>query len=172
MTDGLTCVGAIAGAFGVKGEVRIKSFCATPGDIATYSPFTTEDGKREFKIEISRAMKGGFAGRIEGISNREEIEALKGTRLYVPLSRLPELPDDEFYHSDLIGLDVFDTGGEKLGHIRAVHDHGAGDLLEVFGPGLKSTVLLPFTKEAVPTIDLGAKRIIADPPEGLFPDGP
>jgi len=112
MPDPLTCVGAIAGAFGVKGEVRIKSFCATPKDIALYSPFTTEDGKRQFNIAISRSIKNGFAGRIEGIDNREDVEALKGTRLYVHMSRLPKLPDDEFYHTDLIGLDVFDTGGE------------------------------------------------------------
>ena len=168
-SETLTCVGAIAGAFGVRGDVRIKSFCATPADIGLYSPFSSEDGKTEFKIKISRPIKNGFAGRIEGIDNREEIEALKGTRLYIPLTRLPELPDDEFYHSDLIGLDVVDTGGEKLGHIRAVHDHGAGDLLEVFGPGWKSTVFLPFTKEAVPTVDLKGKKIITDPPAGLFP---
>jgi len=171
MPDALTCVGAIAGAFGVKGEVRIKSFCAEPSDIGSYSPFTTEDGKRQFKIKISRAIKNGFAGKIDGIDVREEVEALKGTRLYVELSRLPKLPDDEFYHTDLIGLDVYDTGGEKLGTIRAVHDHGAGDLLEVFGIGWSSTVLLPFTKEVVPTVDLEAKRIITDPPDGLFPDG-
>jgi 16S rRNA processing protein RimM len=171
MSDDLTCVGAIAGAFGVKGDVRIKSFCANPADIGSYSPFTSEDGTQEFKIKVSRPIKNGFAGRIEGMDNREAIEALKGTRLYVPLSRLPELPDDEYYHSDLIGLDVYDTGGQNLGQIRAVHDHGAGDLLEVFGQGWKSTVLLPFTKEAVPTVDLKAKRIITDPPEGLFHDG-
>lgn len=170
MADDLTCVGAIAGAFGVKGEARIKSFCAEPGDIKTYSPFTSEDGSRAFKITISRSIKNGFAGRIEGVNNREDVEALKGTRLYIPISRLPQLPDDEFYHSDLIGLDVFGTGGDKLGEVRAVHDHGAGDLLEVFGKGWKSTVLLPFTKEAVPTIDIASGRIIADPPEGLFPD--
>lgn len=171
MTETLTCVGAIAGAFGVRGDVRIKSFCATPEDIGLYSPFSSEDGARQFRIKILRPIKNGFSGKIEGITNKEDADALKGTRLYVPLDRLPELADDEFYHSDLIGLDVFDTGGVKLGHIRAVHDHGAGDLLEVFGPGLKSTVLLPFTKDAVPTVDLAQKRIIADPPEGLFPDG-
>ncbi len=170
MADGMTCVGAIAGAFGVKGEVRIKSFCANPADIGTYGPFSSEDGGRTFAISILRAIKNGFAGRIEGIDNREEIEALKGTRLYVPLARLPNLPDDEFYHSDLIGLDVYDTGGERLGEVRAVHDHGAGDLLEIFGKGWRSTVLLPFTKEVVPTVDLDAKRIVTDPPDGLFPD--
>lgn len=170
MPEALTCVGAIAGAFGVRGELRIKSFCAIPQDIADYSPFTSEDGAKSFDIKILRPIKNGFAARIPSINNKEDADALKGTRLYVPLDRLPKLPDDEFYHSDLINLDVYDTGGVKLGHIRAVHDHGAGDLLEVFGPGLKSTVLLPFTKEAVPTIDLDQKRIIADPPAGLFPD--
>ncbi len=171
MPDVLTCVGAIAGAFGVRGDVRIKSFCATPEDIGTYSPFTSEDGKTVFDVTIQRPIKNGFAGKVAGVENKEDADRLKGTRLYVPLKRLPKLPDDEFYHSDLIGLDVFDPGGAKLGHIRAVHDHGAGDLLEIFGPGLKSTVLLPFTKEAVPTVDLAAKRIVADPPDGLFPDG-
>jgi len=127
-------------------------------------PFVTEDGKQQFKIKISRAIKNGFAGRIEGMDNREEIEALKGTRLYVETSRLPELPDDEFYHSDLIGLEVFDTGGEKLGVVRAVHDHGAGDLLEVFGQGWTSTVLLPFTREAVPTIDMRCFPVFLDNP--------
>ena len=170
MADGLTCVGAIAGAFGVKGEVRIKSFCAAPEDIRDYSPFLSEDCSRSFEIQITRPIKNGFAGRIKGMDNREEVEALKGTRLYIPLSRLPKLPDDEFYHSDLIGLEVYDVGGALLGKVRAVHDHGAGDLLEVFGKGWKSTVLLPFTKEAVPTVDLSAGRIVTDPPEGLFPD--
>lgn len=170
MRETLTCVGAIAGAFGVRGEMRIKSFCASPEDIEAYSPFTDEDGTQEFDIKILRSIKNGFAGRMPSVHNKEDADALKGTRLFVPLNRLPSLPDDEFYHSDLIGLDVIDTGGEKLGHIRAIHDHGAGDLLEIFGAGLKNTVLLPFTKEAVPTIDLDAGRVIADPPEGLFPD--
>jgi 16S rRNA processing protein RimM len=89
-------------------------------------------------------------------------------RLYVPRDRLPSLPDDEFYHADLIGLEVFDTGGTSLGRVKAVLNHGAADLLEIHGPGLKSTVLLPFTREAVPTVDLSAGRIVADPPEGLF----
>ena len=168
--EALTCVGAIAGAFGVKGEARIKSFCAEPAAIGNYSPFTSEDGARNFTIRISRPIKNGFAGIIEGVANREDVEALKGTRLYIPTNRLPELPDDEFYHSDLIGLEVYDTGGAKLGKIRAIHDHGAGDLLEIFGIGWKTTALLPFTKETVPTIDVASGRLVADPPEGLFPD--
>ena len=167
MTDRV-CVGAIAGAFGVKGEVRLKSFTSVPEDIARYAPLETEDGSMAFDIDLGRPIKNGLAVRLSGIATKEQADALKGVRLYVPRDRLPALPDDEFYHADLIGLPVFDTGGTELGRVKAVHDHGAGDLLEIHGPGLKSTVLLPFTREAVPTVDLEAGRIIADPPDGLF----
>ncbi|MHA3915128.1 ribosome maturation factor RimM [Halovulum sp. GXIMD14793] len=163
------CVGAIAGAFGVRGEVRLKSFCADPGAIADYAPLTTEDGGTSYEVTITRPIKNGFAARLSGVPTREAAEALKGTRLYAPRDRLPALPDDEFYHTDLIGLEVFDTGGARLGKVSAVHDHGAGDLLEVSFGG--KSVLLPFTQEAVPTIDLTAKRAIIDPPDGLFDEG-
>ncbi len=166
--DKRTCVGAIAGAFGVRGEVRLKSFCAEPEAIADYAPLSTEDGRRDFTVKITRPVKGGFAAKLSGVLTREEAEALKGTRLYAPRDRLPSLPDDEFYHADLIGLEVFDTGGRLLGSVRSVQDHGAGDFLEVSGPGLKTPALLPFTREAVPTVDLDAGRLIADPPEGVF----
>ena len=162
------CVGAIAGAFGVKGEVRLKSFTSIPEDIAQYAPLETEDGAMEFDVIVERVIKNGLAVRLSGISTEEQADALRGVRLFVPRDRLPALPDDEFYHADLIGLPVFDTGGTQLGRVKAVHDHGAGDLLEIHGPGLKSTVLLPFTREVVPTVDLEAGRIVADPPEGLF----
>ena len=170
MSDDLICVGAISGAYGVRGEVRVKSFCAVPEDVAGYGPLTSEDGTRRFELRIIRPVKNGFSVRLSGVKTKEEADALKGMRLYADRTVLPDLPDDEFYHADLIGLDVLDTGGTVLGKIRAVHDHGAGDLLEVFGPGLKSTVLLPFTRDAVPTVDLSTGRVIADPPDGLFPD--
>ncbi len=164
------CMGAIMGAFGVRGEVRLKSFCAEPDALGDYGPLSTEDGGREFSVKITRAIKNGFAARLSGVNTKEQADALKGTQLFLPREALPELPDDEFYHSDLIGLEVLDTGGKKLGVVRAVHNHGASDLLEIFGPGLKTTALLPFTNEAVPTVDLKAGRIIADPPAGIFPD--
>ncbi len=168
MTDkDLICVGAISGAFGVRGEVRIKSFCADPAAIADYSPLMTEDG-RQFDLGITRAIKGGFAAKIVGLDNKEDADALRNTRLYTERSRLPALPDDEYYHSDLIGLEVVDTGGAVLGKVKAVLNHGAGDILEVFGKGMKEPALLPFTREAVPTVDLAAGRIVADPPAGLF----
>ncbi len=156
--EGMVCVGAIAGAFGVRGEARLKSFCAEPEAIGEYAPLTTEDG-RSFDVKLTRAIKDGFAARLSGIATREEAEALKGTRLYAPRERLPALPDDEFYHTDLIGLLVVDTGGAELGRVRAVHDFGAGDVLEVLGG---KELMLPFTRAVVPTVDLNARRIVAD----------
>ena len=162
------CVGAVAGSFGVAGEVRLKSFCAEPADIATYGPLSTEDGARSFDIRLTRPVKAGFAARLSGIATKEAADALKGTRLYAPRSALPALPDDEFYHSDLIGLTALDTGGGPMGRVAAVLNHGAGDLLELRGAGVEKPLLVPFTKAAVPTVDLGAGKIVIDPPEGLF----
>jgi len=163
MTDRI-CVGAVAGAFGVKGEVRLKSFCADPGSIAAYAPLWTEDGTRSFSVRITRPIPGGLAAQLGGIATREQAEALRGLRLFADRDRLPALPDDEFYHADLIGLAVLDTGGAPLGRVRAVHNHGAGDILEIQAPGGRA-ILLPFTRAIIPTVDLGSGRIIADPPE-------
>ncbi|MBR9652124.1 ribosome maturation factor RimM [Thalassovita aquimarina] len=166
--DDLICVGAIAGAYGVHGEVRLKSYTADPEAIEDYNPLTTEDGSRSFDVGIIRPIKNGLSVRLSTVTSKEEADALKGVKLYVPRDRLPSLPDGEYYHADLIGLEVFDTGGTKLGSVKSVLNHGAGDLLEIHGPGLKTTVLLPFTLEAVPTVDLAKGRIVTDPPEGLF----
>lgn len=164
----LICVGALAGAFGVRGEVRLKSFCAQPEDIADYAPLTDETGTKRYPLVMVRAIKNGFAVRVGGIETKEDADAARGLRLFAHRDQLPSLPDDEFYHADLIGLEVYDTGGQMLGQIKSVLNHGASDLLELHGPGLKNTVLLPFTKQVVPTVDLARGRIIADPPEGLF----
>ena len=169
MTDQI-CLGAIAGAFGIKGEVRLKSFTSQPEDVASYGALTSEDGSREFTVTLTgQTTKGALVVRLSDVLTKEQADDLRGVRLYVPRERLPALPDDEFYHADLIGLEVFDTAGDSLGRVKAVLNHGAGDLLEVHGPGLNSTVLLPFTHDAVPTVDLTQGRIITDPPEGLFP---
>ena len=168
MSDDLVCVGAIAGAFGVRGDVRLKSFCAQPDDIQTYSPLLTEDGSKSYTVTINSPIKNGFAARLGGVSTKEQADALSGARLYAPRDRLPSLPDDEYYYADLIGLQVLDTGGTLLGQVKSVMNHGAGDLLEIYADGLKDTVLLPFTHALVPTVDLDARRIIADPPDGLF----
>ena len=159
------CVGAIAGAFGVTGEVRLKSFCTEPSDIASYGPLTTEDGKREFRVTLTRPVAGGLGARIAGVTTREQADALRGTSLFVARDRLPSLPDDEFYHADLIGLVAFDVGGVELGKVTAIHNHGAGDIIEISPIRHKSALLLPFTKAIVPNVDLLAGRIVVDLPE-------
>ncbi len=156
------CVGAIAGAFGVRGEVRLKSFCAVAEDIATYGELFSEDGRRRFAVKLTRPVNGGLGARLSGIETKEQADALKGATLWADRAALPSLPDDEFYHADLIGLEVMDTGGASLGRVRAIYDHGAGDILEVYGSS--GILLIPFTRAAVPTVDLAARRIVADPP--------
>lgn len=168
MTTDLICVGAISGAFGVHGEVRLKSFTADPTALADYAPLTTENGEQQFEVTITREISQGFAARLSGVLTKEQADKLRGVRLYAPRDRLPNLPDDEFYHADLIGLGVFDTGGAALGSVKAVHNHGASDLLEVQLSESSKTVLLPFTLAVVPTVDLASGRIVVDPPMGLM----
>ncbi|MEM6589195.1 MAG: ribosome maturation factor RimM [Pseudomonadota bacterium] len=162
------CIGAIAGAFGVKGEVRLKSFTAQPEDIAAYGPLQSEDGTKSFEVTLTGQAKGALVGRLSGVPTKEVADRMRGLRLYVDRAKLPEPEDDEYYHADLIGLAVFDTGGAELGRVKAVHNHGASDLLEVDPVDGGASVLLPFTLDAVPTIDISTGRIVADPPEGVF----
>ncbi len=162
------CVGAIAGAFGVRGEARLKPFTEDPQAVASYGPVETEDGARSFTLKISRPIGDGLAVWLSGVKTREEAEALKGTRLYVSREALPEPEEDEFYHADLIGLKVEDLKGEPLGVVRSVQNYGAGDFLEIVTPGRKAPALMPFTRETAPKIDLKGGRLVADPPEGVF----
>ncbi len=163
-------VGSIGGAFGVQGEVRLKSYCADPQAIADYTPLYTEDGRTFAQVVLTGQLKNGFTARLDGVVTKEDADALRNVNLYAPRDIMPSLPDDEYYYADLIGLTVVDTGGVTLGTVKNVMDHGAGDLLEIIVPGQSETVLLPFTQAAVPTVDLSARRVVADPPDGLFPD--
>ena len=164
MTDRI-CIGAISGAFGVTGEVRLKSFCTVPEDIASYGPLWSEDGSRQFRITLTRPVAGGLGARIAGVVDKDAADALRGTSLFIDRAKLPSLPDNEFYHADLIGLNAIDTGGEMLGKVLAVHNHGAGDIIEISSICHKSALLLPFTKAIVPNVDLAAGRLIVDLPE-------
>lgn len=168
MSTSRICVGAIAGSYGVRGEVRLKSFCAEPAAIASYGPLWSEDGARSFILTLGPAVAQGFSARLSGVGTKEQADALRGVRLFVDRDRLPAPEDDEFYHADLIGLEVVDTGGKVLGRIKAILNHGASDLLEVTAPGQTGALLIPFTLAVVPTVDLTARRVIVDPPEGLF----
>jgi 16S rRNA processing protein RimM len=161
---GRIVVGRLAGAFGVRGELRLKSFCAEPAAIAGYCPLHTPDGRVFPALRITGQAPGALVVRVEGVATREEAEALKGADLLADRSRLPPLPEDEFYHADLLGLPVQDPGGAALGTVRAVFNHGAGDILEVVRAG-GATLLLPFTRAVVPVVDIAAGRIVADPPD-------
>ncbi|MXY32542.1 MAG: 16S rRNA processing protein RimM [Boseongicola sp. SB0664_bin_43] len=162
------CVGAITGAFGTEGEVRLRSFCAEPESIASYGPLSSEDGTTTWDLQLVRTARSGLVGRLSGVTTKAGADALRGTTLHVARSRLPDLPEDEFYNADLIGLLVFDTGGTALGRITAVLNHGAGDLLEIGQTNAGPGILLPLTRANVPTIDLTDGRIVIDPPEGVF----
>ncbi len=162
------CVGVIAGAFGVRGEVRLKSFCAEPEAIARYGPLVSGDGGLSTSVTLTGTTGKGLVARLSGVTSREQADALRGTKLYTDRARLPDLPEDEFYHDDLIGMEVVDTGGRPLGRVGAILNHGASDLLEVRGGDSGNDVmLLPFTRKIVPVVDPKAGRIIADPPDGL-----
>ena len=164
-------VGAIAGAHGVRGAVRIRSFTDDPAAVAAYGPVFDEAGARRLVLKIVGPTKGGVLAEIEGVRDRNAAEALQGVRLYVPREALPAPGEDEFYQADLVGLAVETADGTALGRVRAVQNFGAGDLLEVERPD-GSTVSLPFTRAAVPVVDIAGGRIVADPPEGLLDAGP
>src|SRR5689334_4299109 len=125
------CVGVVTGAHGVRGAVRLKSFTAEPGDIARYGPLEDERGERRFRPRLTGSAKGVVVAKLPGIDDRDQAEALRGLRLYLPRAALPPPGEDEYYHVDLIGLAAALADGTCLGTVRAVHDFGAGDTLEI-----------------------------------------
>jgi 16S rRNA processing protein RimM len=167
MADRRVCVGIVTGAHGVRGAVRLKSFTAEPADLARYGPLQDESGERQLKLRIIGRAKGVVIAAIAGVSDRNEAEALRGLRLYLPRAALPPPAEDEFYHADLIGLSAVLEDGSVIGQVCAVHDFGAGDTLEIIRPK-GPPLMVPFTKAVVPTIDLAAGRLVLDPPPGLL----
>jgi len=161
-------LGEIGRPQGLQGEVRIRSFTAEPGAIADYGPLEDEAGTRAFEIESLRVTAKALTARLKGVESRDQAEALTGTKLYVPRSRLPEREEDEWYHSDLIGLAALNADGATIGTVIAVHNFGAGDLLEIGPPVGGATVLMPFTRETVPEVDVEGGWLRVAPPEGVF----
>lgn len=161
-------IGAITGAHGIKGEVKLRSFTAEPAAIGTYSPLETAKGSR-VEIVRMRAQKDGFIAVLKGISDRNAAEALKGTELFVPRERLPEPEEDEVYVHDLIGRPVLLKDGAKLGDVVGVENYGASDLIDVKVEGRRDTVLIPFAAAFVTEAD--AEKIVVDLPEGFLDDG-
>lgn len=161
-------LGDIGRPQGLKGEVRIRSFTAEPSAVANYGALEDETGARTIEIESLRSDSKGVVARIKGVVTREDAEALTGTKLYVHRSRLPEWGEEEWYHADLIGLAALDKDGASLGTVVAIHNFGAGDLLEIRPEAGGPEVLVLFTRETVPEVDVESGRLILVPPEGLF----
>ena len=159
------CVGAVVGAHGIKGTLRVRSFTENPEDLTAYGPATDEAGERVFKLSVEGRAKNDFLVRVAGVSDRDTALALKGTRFYVPRAALPEPEEGEYYHGDLIGLRVEDGDGNALGSVRGVHNFGAGDVLEI-GAESGATLMIPFTHQAAPEIDLKAGRMRVNPEAG------
>ena len=167
MAERRILVGAVAGAHGVRGEVRIKSFTADPAAVARYGPLSDESGARRFELTVTGATKGGVVARIAGIADRDQAEALKGLRLYVPREALPPTQaTDEFYVADLVGLAAERPDGTPLGRVAAVENYGAGDVIEIAVEG-SGGLLVAFTRATVPVVDLAGGRLVVNPPQEL-----
>jgi 16S rRNA processing protein RimM len=160
-------LGEIVGAQGIKGEVRIRSFTSEPLAIADYGPLDTDSAAT---VELFDARQGpkGVIARVKGVRTRNDAEALTGTRLYVERDLLPKAEDEEWYHLDLVGLVAVSREGSALGQVVSVQNFGASDLLEIRPATGGDTVLVPFTRDVVPEIDVEGGWLLVVPPEGLF----
>lgn len=165
------CVGVISGVHGVRGVVRVKPFTESPDEIDAYGPLEDESGSRRFSLEVIGTGKGVVLCAIDGVEDRTAAEKLRGTKLYVARAALPALDEeDAFYHSDLLGLAVVFADGTRVGSVAAVYDFGAGDVVEIAGDA-GGTAMIPFTREAVPTVDLEGGRLVVEKLPGLL-EGP
>jgi len=162
-------VAEVGAAHGLRGEVKLRSFTADPTAVKDYGPLEDESGTKRFAIEAIRPAKDCLVARLVGVHDRTAAEALRGLKLYVPRERLPP-PDDEdtFYHADLVGLQATASDGSALGTVVAVHNFGAGDLIEIAPASGGASVMLPFNAAVVPRVELAAGTIIVDPPAGTF----
>jgi 16S rRNA processing protein RimM len=163
---GRVLVAQVGAAHGLRGEVRLWSFTEDPMAVKDFR-LESEDGTQTFAIESLRPARDFLVARFAGVSNRTAAEALRNLKLYVPRARLPQTQPEQFYHADLIGLAAVATDGSALGTVIAIHNFGAGDLIEI-KPQCGPTVMVPFTDAVVPTIDLAAGRLIVHPPAGAF----
>ncbi|MGB8842051.1 MAG: ribosome maturation factor RimM [Aliidongia sp.] len=161
------CVGIVTGPHGIRGAVRVKSFTADPADLGAYGPVSDETGARRFPLRVVGMMKGVVLAELDGIADRNAAEALKGLHLYVDRAQLPAADADEFYHADLLGLEARLADGTALGKVTGLYDFGAGESVEITGAKGEVT-MVPFTKAAVPAIDLASGTLTIDPPAGLF----
>ena len=165
------CIARIGAAHGVRGAVKLWTFTEDPFAVKRYGPLSTKDGARQFEVTSAREAKGHLVAQLKGITTRDEAERLNGIELYVPREKLPATDEDEYYHADLIGLAAVTTADEALGRVVAIHNFGAGDILEI-APPHGATMLLPFTNAVVPTIDIAGGRVLIELPQEVEGDSP
>jgi 16S rRNA processing protein RimM len=168
MSSGRVLLGVVTAPHGVRGLVRIKSFTEQPMAVAAYGALSDETGKKAYRVEALSASREMVLARIEGVADRTAAEGLRGLRLYVERERLPAAGEREWYEADLIGLGVVGKDGRDWGKVIAFHDFGAGPVMEVSGGSSATELMLPFTDEAVPEIDVEGGKVVIDPPAGLL----
>jgi 16S rRNA processing protein RimM len=165
------CVARIGAAHGVRGAVKLWTFTEDPFAVKEYGPLSTKDGARQFEVTSARAAKDHLVATFKGVATREEAERLNGIELYIPRDKLPATDDDEYYHADLIGLAAVTAAGEPLGRVIAIHNFGAGDIIEI-APPAGTTILLPFSNAVVPAVDIACGRVVIEFPAQIEGDAP
>ena len=165
------CVARIGAAHGVRGAVKLWTFTEDPLAVERYGPLTTKDGARQFEIAGAREAKDHLVATFKGIATRNDAEKLNGIELYVAREKLPATDDDEYYHADLIGLAAVNAANEPLGRVVAIHNFGAGDIIEI-APPKGATMLLPFTNAVVPTVDIAGGRVVIELPQEIEGEEP
>jgi 16S rRNA processing protein RimM len=163
------CVARIGAAHGVRGAVKLWTFTEDPLAVKDYGPLTTKDGARQFEVAQVREAKDHLVATFKGVATREDAERLNGIELYVARDKLPATDDDEYYHADLIGLAAVNSADEPLGRVAAIHNFGAGDIIEI-APPHGPTMLLPFTNAVVPTVDFANGRVVIELPQEVEGD--
>lgn len=171
MTVAQICVARIGAPHGVRGQVRLWTFTEDPYAVLDYGPLSSKDGKRTIEIDNVREAKGHLVATLKGVTDRDEAARLNGVELYVARDALPDTEDGEYYHADLIGLVAVNAAGEAIGRVVAMHDFGAGDIIEI-APPTGPTLLLPFTDAVVPTVDIAGGRVIIEMPGEIVGDDP
>jgi 16S rRNA processing protein RimM len=157
------CIARIGAAHGVRGAVKLWTFTEDPLAVRRYGPLATKDGARSFEVTHAREAKGHLVATLKGIATREDAERLNGIELYIARDKLPATDADEYYHADLIGLAAVNAADEPIGRVIAIHNFGAGDIIEIAPPS-GATMLLPFTNAVVPTVDLAGGRVVIELP--------
>src|ERR1700692_2823815 len=165
------CVARIGAAHGVRGAVKLWTFTEDPFAVKRYGPLSTGDGARQCEVTDAREAKGHLVATLNGVTTREEAERLNGVELYIAREKLPATDDDEYYHADLIGLAASSAAGGPLGRVVAIHNFGAGDIIEI-APPHGPTLLLPFTNAVVPSVDLAGGRVVIELPAEIEGDDP